>query len=249
MHEAQAAGEALGVRVVAGVELSLPHDGGFHLIVLGGDPECPELLDVAARLRDARGPRNAGILEKLRDLGVEIEHDEVQAEAGGPGNMVARPHIARVLVRKGAAGNMQDAFDRYLGRGAPAYVERERVSFEDAVLAARRSGGATVLCHPFTLGFRAPGLPEDEQRQREWLAERVEQGLDAIEVRYGTYNRKSERYWRAVADEAGLLPSGGSDFHGTFKPGVRVGRGRGRMRVPDAWLDALLARGRERRIA
>lgn len=247
--EAQEAGEALGVRVIPGVELSLPHDGGFHLIVLGGDPTCPELLDVALRLRDARGPRNAGILSKLRDLGVAIDHDEVQAEAGGQGNMVARPHIARLLVKKGVVKDMQDAFDRYLGRGAPAYVERERVSFEDAVHGARCAGGATVLCHPFTLGFRTPGLPEDQQRQREWLAEKVGQGLDAIEVRYGTYNRKTERYWQEVADEAGLLPSGGSDFHGTFKPGIRVGRGRGRMRVPDAWLDALLTRGQERKTA
>lgn len=250
LPEALEAGRGLGLRVVPGVELSLPHEtGSFHLIVLGGDPTCPELRDVADRLRDARGPRNAAMLARLNELGIAIAPEELVQEAGGPGEIVARPHMARVLVRKGVVRDFQDAFDRYLGRGAAAYVERQRVSFAETARAARLAGGATVLCHPFTLGYRTPGTPDERAALRAFLVEHVAQGLDAIEVRYGTYDRRQERFWEALADDVGLLPSGGSDFHGAMKPGLRVGRGRGRMRVPEAWLDALLARGEERRTA
>ncbi len=248
LDEALDAGRKQGVEVVAGVELSLPHDrGSFHLIALDVDPSHAAIRDVAARLKDARGPRNAGVIARLRALGVDITLDEVVAEAGGPDQVVARPHIARVLVRKGAVRDVQEAFDRFLGRGAPAYVERERVALEECVAATRAAGGATVVCHPFTLGFAVPGLPEAEQRFHAFLADAAARGVDAVEARYGSYTRRQERFFEAATEAAGLLPSGGSDFHGSMKPGLRVGSGRGRMRVPLAWLDALRERAASRR--
>jgi hypothetical protein len=92
-----------------------------------------------------------------------------------------------------------------------------------------------VLCHPGTLG-----LPDDASYVA-WLTAARAQGLDGMEVRTGTTSKPEERRWRRLADAAGLLPSGGSDFHGENRPGVRIGSGRGRLRVPTEWLDALLA--------
>ncbi len=243
--EALEAGRRQGIRVVPGVELSLPHDGGFHLIALGVDPEHAGIRDVAKRLCDARGPRNAGMIAKLNDLGIDITIDEVRAEAGG--DVIARPHIARVLVRTGVAKHTQDAFDRFLGRGAAAYVDRERVPFDDAARETHAAGGVTILCHPQTLGFDTRSNPAEAHRLRDWLVDLRERGLDAMETRYGSWSQRQERQWEAVAQDVGLLRSGGSDFHGGNKPGLRVGIGRGRLRVPVSWLDTLMERAESRR--
>jgi len=247
LPEALDAGRRQGVRVVAGAELSLPHGhGSFHMIALGVDPGNAAIRAVADRLRDARGPRNRAMVERLVALGIDVTLDEVVALAGGPDHVVARPHIAQVLVRKGAVRDVQEAFDRYLARGAAAYVERRRVSFEECVAATRAAGGATVLCHPFTLGFDVPGAADDEERFVAWLSDLAARGLDAVEARYGSYTSGQERFFTAAAERAGLLPSGGSDFHGSIKPAVHVGSGRGRLRVPVEWLDALIERGSSR---
>jgi predicted metal-dependent phosphoesterase TrpH len=247
IEEALDAGRKQGIRVVVGTELSLPHDSGsFHLIALGVDPDNPEIKSVAGRLCEARGPRNAGMITKLQELGVDITMDEVEAEAGGADQVVARPHIAAVMMRKRVVGTFQEAFDKYLGRGAAAYVERVRVSLDDCVSATRAAGGVTVICHPFTLGFRVPGEPIDEQRFVTWCRAMADRGVDAMEARYGSYSKKQEQFFTQVTEGAGMLPSGGSDFHGSIKPAVRIGRGRGRLRVPIEWLDALIERGKSR---
>ncbi len=247
IEEALDAGRKQGIRVIVGAELSLPHDtGSFHLIALGVDPENAEIRDVADRLCDARGPRNRGIVAKLRASGVDITIEEVEAEAGGADQVVARPHIASLLMKKRVVATFQEAFDRYLGRGAEAYVERVRVRLDEAVTATRAAGGVTIVCHPFTLGFRVPGEVPAEEEFVTWCRGVAAQGVDAMEARYGSYSKTQEAFFTQSAERAGLLPSGGSDFHGSIKPAVRIGRGRGRLRVPIAWLDALIERGKSR---
>jgi predicted metal-dependent phosphoesterase TrpH len=238
--EAADAAARIGIRFVPGVELSIPHDGTFHLVALGVDPASADLVRVAEALREGRGPRNAEIVERLRALGLDVTLEEVVREAGG--DVVARPHIARVLVRRGFARDAQDAFDRWLAKGRPAYVDRPRPTLAEAVAAARRAGGATVVCHPHTLGFR------DDDSFVAFLASCRDAGVDAVEVRTGRTSEADERRWESIADRAGLLPSGGSDFHGENKPELKVGSGRGRLRVPTRWLDALLDRARSRTV-
>jgi predicted metal-dependent phosphoesterase TrpH len=238
IEEAQDAGRRLGVRVVAGVELSVPHDATCHVIALGVDPGCAEIVALAQRFRSGREARNLLIVERLRALGIDISFDDVVREAGG--TIVARPHFAKALVKKGAARDFYDAFDRYLAKGKPAYVDRDRASLAQVVDAVRSGGGATIICHPYTLGY------DDDAKLAVWLAEARAAGIDALEVRYGRYSPSEERRWEALADAAGLLPSGGSDFHGDLKPDLKVGTGKGRMRVPVAWLDALLDRAASR---
>jgi len=236
--EALDAGRRLGIRVVAGIELSLPHTGTFHMIGLSVDPSSARLAAVAELLNDGRGPRNREIVAKLVALGVEITIDEVEAEACG--DVVARPHVARVLVKKRVVGSIQEAFDRFLKKGAPAYADRTRVELSDAVAAIREAGGASVVCHPFTLGF------DDDDAIRAELQRLAAAGVDAVEVRCGRSTPAEIARWEALALGAGLLPSGGSDFHGDNKPDLKIGTGRGKMRIPIEWLEALEQRARNR---
>lgn len=238
VDDAAAAAAKLGIRFIPGVELSLPHEATLHLIVLGGDPRNPALRAVADGLRDGRGPRNEEIVRRLNELGVAITMDDVRREAAG--DVVARPHIARALVRRGHVREPQEAFERWLGKGRPAYADRARPTLADAVAAARSAGAATVVCHPTTLGFR------EDAPLVEHLAGLRAAGVDGIEVRTGRTTESEERRWEEIAAHAGLLPSGGSDFHGENRPDLKIGRGRGRLRVPTAWLDALLARAASR---
>jgi hypothetical protein len=236
--EAMEEGARRGVRVVPGVELSVPHEATCHVIALGVDPAHPAIRGVADRLRHGRGARNLAIVERLREQGIDVTLEEVAREAGG--DVVARPHFARVLVKRGVVRTPQEAFDIWLGKGRPAYVDRDRVGLAETCAAARAAGGVSVLCHPGTLAL------SDDEAYAAWLAGARAAGLDAMEVRTGTTSAPEERRWEELADRAGLLPSGGSDFHGENRPGVRVGSGRGRLRVPTAWLEALLARAAAR---
>jgi hypothetical protein len=238
VDEALDAGRKLGIRVVPGIELSLPHSGTFHMIGVGVDPSNRRLRAVADLLLDGRGPRNREIVAKLGALGIDVTIDEVEAEAGG--DVVARPHFARVLVKQRVVGSLQEAFDRYLKKGAPAYADRPRVELPDAIAAIRDAGGASVLCHPFTLGF------DDDTATVAELRRLAGAGLDAVEVRCGRSTGKEIARWEGLARDAGLLPSGGSDFHGDNKPDVKIGTGRGKMRIPLAWLEALEDRARVR---
>ena len=236
--EAIEAGQRLGVRVVPGIELSLPHSGTFHMIGLGVDPANARLAAVADLLNGGRGPRNREIVAKLVALGVDITIEEVEAEAGG--DVVARPHVARVLVKKRAAGSIQEAFDRYLKKGGPAYADRARVELSEAIEAIRGAGGASVVCHPFTLGF------DEDDAIRAELLRLAAAGVVAVEVRCGRSTPAEIAKWEGLARDAGLLPSGGSDFHGDNKPDLKIGSGRGRLRVPLEWLEALLDRASNR---
>lgn len=247
-EEARLAGARNGIRVVAGAELSLtfgegpgePERGTLHMIALGVDPAHPAIVGLADRLRGGRGPRNEEIVAKLRAMGHDVTLAEVEREAGG--RVVARPHVARVLVKKGIAGSLQDAFDRFLAKGRPAYADRDRVTVREAVDATRASGGASVLCHPFTLGYDE----KDDDLLLAFLGRCRDDGVDALEVRTGRNTAADDRRWEGIAERVGLLPSGGSDFHGALKPGLRIGSGRGRLRVPTGWLEALLARAASR---
>ncbi|MCG3133121.1 MAG: 3',5'-nucleoside bisphosphate phosphatase [Planctomycetes bacterium] len=231
-------GAKLGVRVVPGVELSVPHEGTCHVIALGVTPGHPSIEALASRFRRGREERNEGIVAKLRALGIDVTMEDVRREAKGA--IVARPHFAAALVKKGAVRNQWDAFERYLAKGAPAYVDRDRADLADVVRSVRAAGGATVICHPFTLGY------DDSEETLDFLVSARNAGVDALEVRYGRYTRSDEKRWEKLAGKAGLLPSGGSDFHGAAKPGIKVGSGSGRMRVPLEWLDALLDRAASR---
>lgn len=236
VEQAQDEGRRRGIRVVPGVELSLDHRGTFHMIALAVDPGNAEIRRVAETLREGRTGRNAAVFARLAELGAPVDPDAVARLAGG--DVVARPHIAQALVAAGHVRGFQEAFDRYLGKGAPAYVDRPRVELADAVAAVRSAGGVSVVCHPFTLGYDTADTA-GEAELRSFLRGLAAAGVDAMEVRCTPFGASEEAWWESVAADVGLLPSGGSDFHGSRKAGVRVGTGRGRLRVPVEWFEAL----------
>jgi predicted metal-dependent phosphoesterase TrpH len=223
------------VRLVPGCEISCavpPDVSTMHLLVYFPDAEGP-LAPRLRELQDARSTRNDRIVERLRDAGIDITVDDVLAEAGD--GSVGRPHIAAVLVRAGAASSIDDAFDRWLAKGRPAYVERLRLSPREAIALAHGSRAVTSLAHPGSLGLEGGAL-------RAFAAQLAADGLDAVECEYARYTREERGTYRALAAEFGLAVTGGSDYHGAYKPDLHVGVGRGDLAVPDALLDDLEAR-------
>jgi predicted metal-dependent phosphoesterase TrpH len=222
------------IAFVPGVELSVDWQGrAMHLLAYWAGPDPSPLGDGLQVVRDSRVTRNVEIVEALRSMGVPIELDDVLAEAGH--GVVGRPHIAAVLMRMGVVESVADAFDRYLANGRPAYRPRRRLTVADAVRLAGESGGVTVVAHPHTVA-------DDADDFRSTFGEIAALGIDGVECHYPEYPPGLRRDLAAWADELGLVPSGGSDYHGTYKPGLSIGTGRGDLSVPDETIERLAAR-------
>jgi hypothetical protein len=232
-------GNKLGLEVIPGVELSADTPKGtMHLLGYYIDPASLELSDKLKILQQARMERNLKMVERLRDLGISLELSEVKAapEHG----QIGRPHFAYTMVRKGFAQNIQDAFDRYLGKGRPAYVEKFRFAPAEAMQVIRKAGGITVLAHPFTL--KQPEPVDFEALIRELKAK----GLDGIEVYYPEHSDGQKRLYRDVAKKYGLVISAGSDFHGLNKDEADIGEGYRDKGLTYNLVEALKARREER---
>jgi len=191
---------------------------------------------LAVELRELqrwRAERNQRIIAKLNQLGLELTLDEVVAASGG--GQVGRPHFARVLLDKGYVKHRQEAFDRYLTKGAPAYEDKRRLGVEDAISRARAEGAVPVLAHPFSLG-----LNDEDLRAR--LAAWKRSGLCGIETIYPEHSNEFRARLNGMARTLDLIATGGTDFHGANKPGQELGRGRDRnVRVEDRVLEDLFA--------
>ncbi len=228
LDEARAAGDRLGVRVIAGVELSAIEDDrevhvlGLHL------SELEALERTLGDFREARRARAERIVEVLNALGVAVTLDAVLEQAGG--GAIGRPHVARALVANGWAADFRDAFDRYLGAGRPAFVPKARVSVPDAIALIHDAGGLAVLAHPGPDGTR------------QWVESLLPHGLDGLEVRHPGHSPNDTTRLGALVEHFRLVPSGGSDWHGA----AEGHRALGGMRVPHEWLERQEARLRER---
>ena len=239
VEEAAREAKFLGVEFVPGCEISLDGvPGTFHMTGIGIDPADRVLCERLDFVRRGREGRNAEMASKLRALGHAITLEEVAAEAGG--DVVGRPHFARVLVKRGVVRDFKEAFDRFLGKGRPAYADRDRLPLADAIAAIHGAGGAAVLAHPYTIALPDPAAYEA------WLRETTAAGLDGIETVYTEHSAADERYYRDLAGRCGLLEAGGSDYHGENKANTDVGVGKGGLRIPYAFCEALRARGRSR---
>ena len=230
--EALAASSTSDLELIPGVELSLSYDrGGMHLVVLWLDDGGGPLQDRLASLRDGRDVRNLEIVRRLTSVGMPVTIEEIQAEAGG--GSVGRPHIAAVMVARGYVPDIRTAFDLWLASGKPGYVGRDRLDPGEAVGLARESGGVPILAHPHTLGITT--APE----MADLLTRLKRAGLVGLEALYGAYRRHERDGYADLARRFGLIPSGGSDYHGTYKPGLMLGSGYGDLVVPGALLDEL----------
>ncbi len=221
-----------GLDLIPGTELSLEYEnGGMHLVVLWLNPGSGPLQDRLNTLQDGRNSRNIEIVERLTELKMTVTIDEVLEEAGG--GSVGRPHIAAVMVTKGYVPDLATAFDRWLGNNMPAYVGRPRLDPEEAIAVTRESGAVPILAHPHTLGInRAVEMAELLDRLVTW-------GLVGLEAYYSSYRRHEREGYADLARRFGLVPSGGSDYHGTYKPGLDLGTGYGDLIVPSSVVDEL----------
>lgn len=239
LPEALARGSEIGLEVVPGVEISAEfHPGTMHILGYDLDHTRPELAGRLAELQEARRTRNPKIVDKLTSLGLEITMEEVEAAAGG--GQIGRPHFARVMIDRGYVASTQEAFDRYLTKGGPAYVDKFRLAPTEAVAVIRKAGGLPVLGHPHSL--RLDGLSALEGL----AAELKEAGLVGLEVYYPEHSPRMTRDFLALAQKLDLAPTGGSDFHGAGKTGVELGRGAGDLSVPYDLLAGLRKKGTNR---
>lgn len=216
---ARVAGERLGIRVIAGVELSaFQEDNEIHLLAL--HLTHLEALEVRlSELRANRHTRARKIVEKLNALGIPLTLDEVLQQSNG--GAVGRPHVARALIARGVVHEFRDAFTRYLGNAGSAFVARERLSIEGAIAIAHEAGALAIWAHPGDGG------------RRERLEPLVAAGLDGLEIKHPSHSSEDVKRLQALADFFNLVPSGGSDWHGAPDGSRRLGI----MKVPLEWLE------------
>jgi 3',5'-nucleoside bisphosphate phosphatase len=225
--------QAAGVELICGIELSTQLYGhSVHL--LGYFLEPNGLSDFRAwvlDLQSARRDRNVRLAKRLRELGIEITLEEAEAHGRG---MTGRPHFAKILVEKGYVADLRQAFDDYLDESAKAYVYRREPTLAEAVRQIRRAGGIASLAHPVRVKSDLPAI----------LPELCAAGMNALEAYHSDHRPAETARYLELARKYDLLVTGGSDFHGDVKPGVRLGSGcEGNLKIPHDVVTRMRAAG------
>lgn len=221
------AGEEAGVTVIAGCEFSVAADWGeMHLLAYYLPAQHADLDDFLMRQRTERVARGQAMVRRLQALGMEVTDQDVTVAAGT--GAVGRPHVARAMVALSLVRDVQDAFDRYLAIGRPAYVPKRLPPLATVAELVRSAGGVTSAAH---LHERAD--PQSLERLK-----RV--GVDAVEAVHPAHDDRTRRRIEQFAARAGLLVSGGSDWHGASRVDQRRAQ-LGVVTIPGAWEEALRA--------
>ena len=233
IEEATQAARNLNIEFIPGIEINTDVSGGeIHVLGYFIEYQRPAFQDVLQVLRNARERRGQRIVELLNEAGIHISWERVRGIAQGS---VGRPHVARALMEAGYVQSIAEAFDKYIGKGRFAYVPRYKLTPEDAVHLVTSANGLPVMAHPLWL----PGLAT----LREWLPDLRAAGMVGLETYYGPYTPEEEGILHALADEYGLIPTGGTDFHG---PGIHPTPLGGRY-VPYEAVERLKAEAAKRR--
>lgn len=223
------AGEQFGINTIPGVEISvdtdLPANGHVHMLGLFVDIQDRELRQKLDFLRNHRTIRAEKMVQKLNNLGIDISFSEVLDEAGA--GSIGRPHIAKILLKKDYVSTLQSSFNKYIGKGRPAFVEKVKFRENKAIQMIKDSGGLAILAHPHIMNY--PTLDHMLAKVLELQA----CGLDGLEIYYPGMSVKVVQALTVLAEEHDLLISGGSDFHGENKEGISMGSGRGDLNIPD----------------
>jgi hypothetical protein len=208
---------------ICGIEVSASWpDGVMHLLGYGFDPDCETIRSLTLTLREARAQRNPRVLQRLGELGMPVSMEDVQAvlpdrTAQQGAEVISRMHIAEAMRRKGYVSSAQQAFGRWLGSGKPAYLDKERLPAREVIGAIRQAGGFAALAHPVQL--RCNNRAQLERVIRELM----DAGLEGLEVYHSDHTNELTRIYFDLAAKLGLVVTGGSDFHGSSKPEVRLG--------------------------
>ena len=234
LEEGLSEGDRIHFEVIPGIEISAEHSpGSMHLLGFFLDIHHFPLIERLEYLQKARAERNPKIVDKLNRLGVEVTYEEVLEASGG--GQVGRPHFAQVLINKNYVRTFQEAFERFLKKGAPAYVDKFRFTAKEAIRFINEAKGLAVLAHPNTLNMK--GYSELETL----IPGLVEEGLKGIEVYYPEHSASEVVLYQTLAARYGLLMTGGTDYHGIEKNGLDIGVGRGEMRLSYSIVEELKA--------
>lgn len=219
LDEAISAGLKYQIEVIPGIELSADFPGdNLHFVGLYIDYKDNSFLTKLAPLRDARKIRNSKMLAKLRSLGFNISVDENS-------NITTRAHFARALYEGGYVSSMKEAFELYLSPGKPGYVKRVTPSPKECINLIHEAGGIAILAHPTLYNLSMTDIEN-------LIISLAKDGLDGIEAIYCLHSPEEEAYFIDLAKKYHLLISGGSDFHGSNKPGLEIGTGYGDLKIP-----------------
>ncbi len=213
-----------GVEISASPPPSFSYSGSLHILGYSIKIDNPLLNKTLAALQEARKNRNPGIIDRLNSMGLAISMDELLNEVGG--GQLGRPHIARFMVKKGYVESINEAFNKYLGKGKPAYLDKYRIDCSKAIEVILGAGGIPVIAHPFLLN------PRNIEEIEELVITLKAMGLKGIEVYYSEHSQDHISKLEDIANRHELLMTGGSDFHGSLKPEIKIGSGKGDLFVP-----------------
>lgn len=200
----------------------------FLVIIINNAP----LLERLKVCRESRDGRNEKIIQKLQEQGFEITMDDIRP--ADPNETIARPHIAKQLLKKHYVSSVKEAFDKYLAEGRCCYVERIMPTPQEAISLIKNSGGIAVLAH--LMYYKKL----DAAQKAELTAQLKEAGLTGIEAYYNTYTPEEEEFVKSLAKQHALLHTGGTDFHGQNKPHISLFKGQGEMEIPEAILPSFM---------
>jgi predicted metal-dependent phosphoesterase TrpH len=234
LAEAQAEADRFNITFVPGIEISaVPpiENGTLHILGYCIDSQNRTLLEMARQLIEARNNRNPRIIARLRELGIDITMDELAHEAKG--EVMGRPHIAALLLKKGIVKSIKQAFTDYLAPGGKAYFDKERLSPRDAIGRIRQAGGIPALAHPIQL------KAQNDAQLQQVLKDLIDLGLVGIEVIHSDHGPAEVEKYTRLADRYNLVKTGGSDFHGSNKKDIHLGVANGRQ-IPREFMDRLL---------
>ena len=226
--EAVEEGKRVGIEVIPAIELSAEAETETHILGYYIDINNPALLEKLEYVRQVRREREEEICEKLRGLGFDVSMEEVEELAET--DVLCRAHFAKLMVAKGYVESVKQAFDLYLANGRPAYSGRQAMTDEEAVRLIAEAGGVSFLAHLHLTRKPHGELVEFVKRLRD-------AGLCGIEGYYTEYTPEMQDEFQAIARDLGMPISGGTDFHGAFKPHISIGRGLGNMSIPYSLLD------------
>lgn len=230
--DALSACQEFEIELIPGIEFSTEYQGkDIHIVGLELDWKSPRFLSEVHLFQDSRNIRNRKMIAKLHDLGnIDISWEQMEAAFGKA--IWTRAHFARYLKDHGYVKEMKEAFSRYIGDDCPYFVPREKVSPAQAVRLIRSTGGIPILAHPLLYHLT-------EEELLTLIEELKSAGLLGIEALYSTHTPEEESFVLRLARRQGLLISGGSDFHGSNKPSISLGTGRGNLRIPYELLEKL----------
>lgn len=221
-----------GVEISARPPSTYQNPGSFHILGYRIAVTDKALNRSMTKLQSARENRNPQILDRLDGLGISITMQELLKVAGD--GQAGRPHIAKLLIARGIVATIEEAFDQYLGTGKVAYVDKYRIDCATALQRITAAGGIAVLAHPGLLKLNS------DNHLAEILQELKDMGLGGIEVYYPEHSPQQTRRYIELAKRFDLLMTGGSDFHGSIHPKIKMGTGKGDLAVPYELYDKLI---------